>query len=245
MNRYRVLALLIAVLPLTLAVTSAADRRQHDAGAPFSLNELRPVQRGPDGPLKDALTYEPRNPFNIFINYELGMHCVGFDVSYCCIIPPYNSIQAQVVQSGMNGMKPRLLTPADGFRLRYSVLDNSYSEGNKMKYWQVLKDVDGNGSLGDPGDNVANYVWKHLFIYSDLAGTLPDRPDPSRRLHVGREIPVNVDSGPSGKSLSGGFLDYAGQKGGNIVFTDSLLPWLRNVPLTLTAGHSGTPWACL
>ena len=47
------------------------------------------------------------------------MHCVGFDISYCCIIPPYNSIQAQAVQSGLGGGLPRLLTPGDGVKLRY------------------------------------------------------------------------------------------------------------------------------
>ncbi|HBB40175.1 MAG TPA: hypothetical protein DC005_01775, partial [Proteobacteria bacterium] len=36
--------------------------------------------------------------YRIFIHYELGMHCTGFDFSYCCILPPYNSIQAQVVR---------------------------------------------------------------------------------------------------------------------------------------------------
>ncbi len=44
---------------------------------------------------KGEIFYNPKNPYNIFSNYELGMHCVGFDVSYCCIIPSYNSIQAQ------------------------------------------------------------------------------------------------------------------------------------------------------
>ena len=106
-----------------------------------------------------------------------------------------------------------------------------------MKYWQVLKDVTGSGTMESPGDNFANYVWNHLFIYGDLAGTLPDPPDTAKRLRIGREIPVNIDTGPSGKSISGGFLDYAGEKGGNIVFTDSLLPSIRDVALKLTASH--------
>ncbi|MDD3447802.1 MAG: hypothetical protein PHF72_02060, partial [Gammaproteobacteria bacterium] len=46
---------------------------------------------GKDGPNK------PKNDYNISINYELGMHCTGFDFSYCCVLPPYNSIQAQVI----------------------------------------------------------------------------------------------------------------------------------------------------
>ena len=27
------------------------------------------------------------------------MHCTGFDFSYCCVLPPYNSILAQVVKT--------------------------------------------------------------------------------------------------------------------------------------------------
>ena len=105
------------------------------------------------------------------------MHCVGFDISYCCIIPPYNSIQAQAVQVGFQGEKPRLLSPDDRVKLYYPVKDNSYSEGNKMKYWQVLKDVSGDGTMNDPGDNMANYVWNHLFIYKDLQGRIPENPE--------------------------------------------------------------------
>jgi mono/diheme cytochrome c family protein len=47
------------------------------------------------------------------MNYELGMHCTGFEFSYCCVLPPYNSILAQVVktQQGILGANafPRLL----------------------------------------------------------------------------------------------------------------------------------------
>ena len=32
------------------------------------------------------------------MNYELGMHCTGFEFAYCCVLPPYNSILAQVVK---------------------------------------------------------------------------------------------------------------------------------------------------
>jgi mono/diheme cytochrome c family protein len=181
--------------------------------------------------------FSPKNAYNIFINYELGMHCVGFDISYCCVIPPYNSIQAQVVKAGLDGALPNLLGPEDKVKLRYFIRDNSYSEGNKMKYWSSLKDANGSGTLGDPNDNIANYVWTHLFIYKDLAGTIPPDWTKDKRLHVGLEIPVLVDHGPSGKALAGGYLDYAGPNGGNIVFTDTLIPAVINVPLKLTASY--------
>jgi mono/diheme cytochrome c family protein len=223
---------LIAAASLILAAPQGI-KRDYDKNPPFQLDALKkqPEQAG------GAALYGPKNPYNVFINYELGMHCVGFDISYCCVIPPYNSIQAQVVRSAAADAGPDLLTDEDKIKPYYFVRDNSYSEGNKMKYWGVQKDANDNGRLGDPNDNMANYVWTHLFIYKDLKGTLPADWQKEQRLRVGREIPVDVDSGPSGKHLSGGYLDYSGAQGGNIVFTDSLVPQVKNVPLTLTASH--------
>src|SRR5450759_5244870 len=51
----------------------------------------------------------PKNNFNIMMNYELGMHCTGFEFSYCCVLPPYNSILTQVVKTERVDAKPRLL----------------------------------------------------------------------------------------------------------------------------------------
>ena len=84
---------------------------------------------------------------------------------------------------------------------------------------------------------MANYVWTHLFIYKDLDGTRPAGSNASQRLHIGRQIPVNVDSGPSGKNLAGGYMEFAGPDGGNIVFTDSQMPEIRDIPLRLTSSH--------
>ncbi len=54
-------------------------------------------------------TTPPKNTFNIMMNYELGMHCTGFEFSYCCVLPPYNSILAQVVRTEAIGVKPIML----------------------------------------------------------------------------------------------------------------------------------------
>ncbi len=223
-------------LVLAGAAVFAASRPSYDTNPPFNQNLLVPVT------VKDAAdtaagVRDPRDPYAIFINYELGMHCVGFDISYCCVIPPYNSIQAQAIRTGSGGQLPHLVTPEDGLLLHYSVRDNSYSEGNKMRYWLVPKDVDGNGRMDDPGDSMANYVWTHLFIYQDLEGTIPTGWTESSRLHVGKHIQVPVDSGPTGKSLAGGSLVYAGKTGGNKVFTDSMISDVKNVPLALTASY--------
>ncbi len=195
---------------------------------PFDMSQATPTGGG---------YYAPKNDYNIFINYELGMHCVGFEMSYCCVIPPYNSIQAQVIKSSKSGSLPKLLSPGDDVKLYYYTKDNSYSEGNKMKYWSVPKDVDGDGHFDSAGDNVANYVWTHLFIYKDLEGTIPANATDKDRLRVGRQIKVKIDCGPTGKSMAGGYLEYAGREGGNMVFTDTLVPQVKNVKLTLTASY--------
>src|SRR5574337_287821 len=178
MNRKRILTtafLFVSLATLLMCYPPFAGSQPGDPSdkAPrFKLTSLKHVTVK-DSSGKSVTLYDPRGPYAVFINYELGMHCVGFDISYCCVIPPYNSIQAQAVKTGAGGELPHLLTPADGLSLYYSVRDNSYSEGNKMKYWTVPKDVAGNGKMDDPGDNMANYVWTHLFIYKDLDGTIP------------------------------------------------------------------------
>ncbi|ACO03091.1 MULTISPECIES: hypothetical protein [Persephonella] len=223
---------------LTAAVAAGlifypSSGKDYSKDPPFGFDLLNPVKVT----VKDKVinAFNPKNPYNIFINYELGMHCVGFDMSYCCVIPPYNSIQAQAFKSGMDGKLPQMLTPDDKVKLYYYVRDNSYSEGNKMRYWQVPKDVNGDGDMNDPGDNLANYVWTHLFIYQDLEGTIPKKWSIKKRLRIGNEIQIPIDAGPSGKPLSGGYMDFAGAKGSNIVFTDSMVPEVKNVPLVLTA----------
>ncbi len=227
---------LAAALLLACAAVFAASPPPYEQNPPFKLSSLTSVVGG-DSSGKTATLFDPKDPYAIFINYELGMHCVGFDISYCCVIPPYNSIQAQAIKTGTGGGLPHQLSPSDGMSLHYSVRDNSYSEGNKMKYWQVPKDVNGNGTMDDPGDSMANYVWTHLFIYKDLEGTVPADWSEASRLHVGKQIQIPVDAGPTGKSLAGGTLAYAGSTGGNKVFTDSLIPEVKNIQLTLTASY--------
>ena len=191
---------------------------------------------------------KPKNDYNITINYELGMHCTGFDFSYCCVLPPYNSVQSQVVKTATGpDERPRLLgsdpeDPAvlvDGsrrFKLSYGHVDNTYSEGTKLHYWGIPYDTDGDGRYDKKIDNVANAYWTHLYVYADLKGTIPNgtSTDAEKKV-VGLDIPVPKDNGPAGAAvpspMKGGHLHYTGEKG-TIVFTKS--PVLDNVPIVLT-----------
>ncbi len=222
-----------SLLALLFATTSLFGA--YDTNPPFKMSKLKLIEYNADG--KKIKAYNPTSDYSLFVNYELGMHCVGFEMSYCCVIPPYNSIQSQAIQTGVNGALPRLITPNDNKKLYYYTKDNSYSEGNKMKYWGVPKDVDGNGRMDDPGDSVANYVWKHLYIYKDLEGSKPADRSKATRLYVGKDIKTKVDCGPTGKHIAGGYLEYSGKDGSNVVFTDTLVPPVQEIPLVLTASH--------
>ncbi|HUB81797.1 MAG TPA: hypothetical protein VMB03_23520 [Bryobacteraceae bacterium] len=91
--------------------------------------------------------------YRIMINYELGMHCTGFDFEYCCILPPYNSVQAQVVKVGLAAKAPRLLDQADPadatvlidpdtgrrLQLKYELVDNSFRGPNKRGRIEICR----------------------------------------------------------------------------------------------------------
>ena len=219
-----------STVAVSLLTTTAFSAASYDKTPPFGLDKLEAVK------VKGETAYQPKADYSMFVNYELGMHCVGFDMSYCCVIPPYNSIQSQVIKVGKESKLPKLMTPDDNVKVFAYTKDNSFSEGNKMKYWTVPKDADGDGHLDSPGDNVANYVWTHLFIYKDLEGTMPKGATEKDRLRIGRQIQVKVDHGPSGAPMTG-YMTYAGKDGGNIVFSDTLVPPVKDVKLVLTASH--------
>ncbi|MDH3986866.1 MAG: PKD domain-containing protein, partial [Gammaproteobacteria bacterium] len=87
-------------------------------------------------------TLPNQTEFKMMMNYELGMHCTGFEFAYCCVLPVYNSILAQVVRP-QNGIDtPRLLeadpnenTAADVLARHTVVRDPTLdASGNFNKY---------------------------------------------------------------------------------------------------------------
>jgi len=201
----------------------------------------------PQGSAQAAGKNAPKNEYNITINYELGMHCTGFDFTYCCVLPPYNSVQSQVIKTATGPKKYPELLEADAkdhtvvvdgkrrFKLKYGFIGNTYSEGSKLAYWNVPWDVNHDGKYSK-NENVANAYWTHLYVYKDLKGSNPKKTSKdSEKLFVGMQVPVPLDMGPAGAAvpspIKDGHLHYTGEKG-TIVYTKS--PVLDNVPIVLT-----------
>lgn len=89
------------------------------------------------------VVFPVQTDFKIMMNYELGMHCTGFEFAYCCVLPAYNSILAQVVKPDSTGQGyPELLAgdPVDGVDAlgRQTVVRDRARNGNNFKKY-VLK----------------------------------------------------------------------------------------------------------
>ena len=91
-------------------ITTAAFSSGYDKTPPFGMDNLEAVK------VDGKTAYQPKADYSMFLNYELGMHCVGFDMSYCCVIPPYNSIQSQAIKVGKGHDLPKLMTPEDNVK---------------------------------------------------------------------------------------------------------------------------------
>jgi len=178
----------------------------------------------------------------ITINYELGMHCTGFDFSYCCVLPLFNSVQAQVVKVGAvptlmqkfakdgDGKATLLVDGSNAYKLAYDFVDNSFSEGSKLIDFRALYDANGDGDTTDETDNIGNVQWTHLYIYSDLEGTPGADTAEANKLFDGNQIVLSTDQGPLGAGLSG-YLTNAGPTG-TVVYTKT--PVVENTPIVLT-----------
>jgi hypothetical protein len=83
--------------------------------------------------LGPATAQDPLGDYIVLSWNDLGMHCMNQDHSQLSILPPYNNLQAQIIERGdAAGYLPRLV--GDGVSLEYSIPGNTYSVG-KTNFW--------------------------------------------------------------------------------------------------------------
>jgi hypothetical protein len=83
---------------------------------------------------------------------DLGMHCLNPTYDKDVILPPYNTLWAQVV---VRGNPPRVLT--SGYRVSYSIVGNTYSygKGSYGQFWDNALTLFGVSLERDKGLNLA------------------------------------------------------------------------------------------
>ncbi len=65
---------------------------------------------------------------------DLGMHCMNKDHHNMSILPPFNTLNAQIIQKGDATHLPMIVTGIPGATLSYSIPGNTYSVG-KTDFW--------------------------------------------------------------------------------------------------------------
>jgi hypothetical protein len=68
---------------------------------------------------------------------DLGMHCMNESFANLAVLPPYNTLWAQVIRQGPN---PEIVT--SGVTVEYSIDDNTRSDG-KTDFWQYAEQLFG------------------------------------------------------------------------------------------------------
>ena len=94
----------------------------------------------------------------VFSWNDLGMHCYNADFKNLAVLPPYNTLWAQVVKIGN---PPQIIT--DGITVQYSFPDNTYSAG-KSNFWNYedkLFGVDLPDNVGLTGKGLSGNMDRH------------------------------------------------------------------------------------
>ena len=112
---------------------------------------------------------------------DLGMHCYDLDYATMAVLPPYNTLWAQVIQ---RGDPPQIIT--EGVTVHYSFPDNTYSAG-KTNFWDYVDELfgvslpldvglAGKGLAGEMELDDDHFAAEGIPIteFSDSAPTTPD-----------------------------------------------------------------------
>ncbi len=122
---------------------------------------------GDDGPLAGVIPAAGQ-AYVVFAWNDLGMHCLNPTYDRAVILPPYNTVWAQVVR---RGAPPEVVT--SGVTLRYRLLNNTYSYGKSTPtadyslFWVNSLAIFGTLLAHDRGLNLVD-----ASHHNGLAGTM-------------------------------------------------------------------------
>jgi hypothetical protein len=119
---------------------------------------------------------------------DLGMHCYNRDFKDLAVLPPYNTLWAQVVKVGD---PPQVIT--EGIEVSYSFPDNTYSVG-KSNFWQYDQQLfgvdlppnvglEGKGLAGNM-DQIADHFAAEGIPLTEFRDSDPTNPYPYQLAEV-------------------------------------------------------------
>jgi len=86
-------------------------------------------------------------PYVVFGYNELGMHCMNSDFSEMMVLPPFNSLRAQLVRRGSS---PDIETSTGDWEVRYFIPSNTHS-ADKTNFWEYPQPLLGPAPSPDIG----------------------------------------------------------------------------------------------
>jgi hypothetical protein len=105
----------------------------------------------------------------VFAWNDLGMHCLNPTYDSAVILPPYNTVLAQVIKKGS---PPQIVTK--GIEVDYKILNNTYSYGKKGfgQFWDNCQKLFGINLAHDTGLNLED-----PGIHNSLSGKMVSKGD--------------------------------------------------------------------
>lgn len=161
------LALLLAAVWAPALTGGAAGAMCLAAGAVLGPADQAPVP----GTLSGAI-------YKLIGWNDLGMHCMNESFADIAVLPPYNTLVAQVVRQGT---EPQVITT--GVSIEYNVIDNTYSAG-KTDFWTYAPRLFGVNLPPNVG-----------LTGATLSGSMSARPD--HFVIEGVPLTPYLDSAPS------------------------------------------------
>jgi hypothetical protein len=110
-----------------------------------------------------------KSAYVVFAWNDLGMHCANPSFDTAVLLPPYNTVWAQVIK---RGNPPQIVT--QGITAEYKIVNNTYSygKGSYAQFWDNLKALFGVSLDKNKGLNVPD-----PSVHNGLSGAMAARTD--------------------------------------------------------------------
>lgn len=119
-------------------------------GGGLTLPVLTPLPTVETTPSVQSVSVTAGQPYVVLAWNELGMHCLNPSYDTAVILPPYNSVRAQVIR---RGNKPAVITA--GISVTYRIINNSTSQkGLFTQFWTYSLQLFGGAPAIDKGLNL-------------------------------------------------------------------------------------------